>query len=196
MSGEMMDGLIAELCGADVVLIDGRSGSGKTTLALRLVQSMRAAGREAQLLSLDNLYPGWDGLAAGSRAVAEALAAGGYHRYDWALGEFAEWVPLDAESPLVVEGCGALTRDNLDAAAAWAERAGGGAERAGGGIVRSVWIDAPASLRRHRALARDGEMFAPHWDRWAAQEDALFAVTQPETLADLLPRGVTLKRTS
>lgn len=191
MSGEMADGLVAELCSADVVLIDGRSGSGKTTFALRLMQRLRAAGREAQLLSLDNLYPGWDGLAAGSRAVAEALAAGGYRRYDWELGEFVEWVPLDAESVLVIEGCGAVTRDNLDAAAAWAERAGvraeragGGIVRAGGGIVRSVWIDAPAELRRRRALARDGEMFAPHWDRWAAQEDALFAVTQPETLAD------------
>lgn len=192
MSGEMADGLVAELCSADVVLIDGRSGSGKTTFALRLMQRLRAAGRQAQLLSLDNLYPGWDGLAAGSRAVAEALAAGGYRRYDWELGAFAEWVPLDAESALVIEGCGAVTRDNLDAAAAWAERAGvraeragGGIVRAGGGIVRSVWIDAPAELRRRRALARDGEMFAPHWDRWAAQEDALFAVTQPETLADV-----------
>ncbi len=25
-----------------------------------------------------------------------------------------------------------------------------------------------------RALERDGEMFRPHWDRWARQESALF----------------------
>ncbi len=40
-----------------ITLVDGRSGSGKTTFATELAE------REgAQLLSLDDVYPGWDGL--------------------------------------------------------------------------------------------------------------------------------------
>ncbi|MEO8095730.1 MAG: hypothetical protein ABI632_12485, partial [Pseudolysinimonas sp.] len=41
-----------------VVLIDGRSGAGKTTLARELAPLVGA-----QLVSLDDVYPGWDGLA-------------------------------------------------------------------------------------------------------------------------------------
>jgi cytidylate kinase len=38
-----------------------------------------------------------------------------------------------------------------------------------------VWLEAPATVRKERALARDGDTYAPHWDRWAAQEDAVYA---------------------
>ena len=37
-----------------------------------------------------------------------------------------------------------------------------------------VWLEAPAPVRRGRALDRDGEVFAPHWQEWADQERALF----------------------
>ena len=30
-------------------------------------------------------------------------------------------------------------------------------------------------LRRRRALDRDGAVFSPHWERWAAQEDVVLA---------------------
>ena len=51
-----------------VVLIDGRSGAGKTTLARELAPLLGA-----QLVSLDDLYPGWGGLEAGSAAVHETV---------------------------------------------------------------------------------------------------------------------------
>ena len=167
---------LARLADCDVLVVDGRSGSGKTSLAARLAGR---SGGDASVLHVEDLYPGWDGLADGSRAVARALAEGGYRRYDWALGRFAEWVPLPRRVPLVIEGCGALTAANLAAARAWAGRAAGG-----GGRVRGVWIACPEPVRRARALARDGETFRPHWDRWAAQEDAHFAEHRPWELAD------------
>ena len=37
----------------------------------------------------------------------------------------------------------------------------------------TVWLQLPEAQRRRRALARDGEIYRPHWERWAAQEDAL-----------------------
>ncbi len=166
----------------DVILIDGRSGSGKTSLTERLANRFHAEGRSAQILHVEDLYPGWDGLAAGSRAVAGALADGAYRRYDWVLGGFAESVPITDDVPLIIEGCGAITAENLAAARAWA-----GAPRSAPGReprVHGVWIDCPAELRRSRALARDGETFRPYWERWAAQEEAHYAVHKPWVLAD------------
>jgi cytidylate kinase len=77
-------------------------------------------------------------------------------------------VVVDPTSHLVVEGCGALVPPALEFAA-----------------VR-VWVEAPAPVRRARALSRDGETYAPHWDRWAAQEDDVYADIRPWASADLV----------
>jgi len=159
-----------------VVLIDGRSGSGKTTLAQRIAEKLGA-----QQLHLEDLYPGWDGLAEGSHAVAGALADASYRRYDWLVGSFAERVALDPSRPLVIEGCGAVTTANLAAARRFAGPVARGAR-----ATWAIWLECPEALRRERALDRDGEVFAPHWERWAAQEDALFSVARPIALVDEL----------
>ncbi|MBL3687449.1 hypothetical protein D3248_10880 [Leucobacter zeae] len=135
----------------DVVVIDGRSGSGKTTLTDRLLMRMRLEARSPQVLHVEDLYPGWEGLVEGSRAVVRALAQGGYHRYDWISGGFAEWVEITLDRPLVIEGCGALTADNLAAAHAWADRVRVAAEEArecgsGAGSACGVGNSLPASV--------------------------------------------------
>lgn len=160
-----------------VVLIDGRSGSGKTTFAAGLAQELGAAGAPAQILHLDSLYPGWDGLAQGSAAVVVALREGGFHPYDWHAGEFAaSWIALEPDRPLIIEGCGALTQANLVAVRGWASQAASPE-------VRAIWLECDETLRRERALARDGESFAPYWERWAAQEAAHYSVHEPWLLA-------------
>ena len=151
-----------------VMLLDGRSGSGKTVLAEALSASLQGA-----ILHLDDLYPGWNGLEAGSRAVAEALQAGTFRRFDWGTMRPAERVSLDRRRPLIVEGCGAVTARNLLAAGEWAA----------GARVHSIWLECPAPMRRARALTRDGDMFRPHWDAWAAQEEAYLAAERPLALA-------------
>lgn len=150
-----------------VVLIDGRSGSGKTTLALALA----AAINGAQLVRLDDFYPGWDGLDAGSAAVvADVLRADepGWRGWDWNEGRPGTWHPLDPSRPLVIEGCGSLSR----------------ASRALANF--GVWVELDAQTRKRRALERDGEGYAPYWDRWAAQEDEFIAREDPRSLADLV----------
>lgn len=171
----------ARLLAAGAVLIDGRSGSGKTEFARALLAGLRAAGRAPRLLQVEDLYPGWDGLAAGSAAVAGALRTGRYRRYDWHRGAFdpAPVMIGPAGPPLVVEGCGALTAGNLAAAR----------ERAGGAEVVGVWLECAETVRRERAIARDGDAYAPHWERWAAQEAAHDAVHRPRELADLVLAG-------
>lgn len=148
-----------------VVLVDGRSGAGKTSLARLLAPRLGA-----QLVSLDDVYPGWGGLAIGSAAVPRMLAAvdPGWRRWDWAAERAGEWHPIDPELPLVVEGCGALSRASRPLASL------------------ALWLDLDPDERRRRALARDGDAYAPHWERWAAQEDAHLAAENPRGLADLL----------
>lgn len=160
------------LLAADVLLIDGRSGAGKTVLAQAIAEQIeRVRGIRPQLIGMDELYPGWDGLAQGSHALPEVIRSAEYRRYDWEQSTFApELHTIDPTRPLIVEGCGALTRQSRAAARAL-------------GRVYTVWIEAPAAVRKRRALARDGAMFAPHWQRWAVQEDAHFAAARPLALA-------------
>jgi uridine kinase len=149
-----------------VVLIDGGAGSGKTTLAEALAKRWPGV----QVVSLDSFYPGWSGLAAASRIVAEQVlrpSEPGYHRWDWEAGREAEWVALDPTRPLIVEGCGALTL----ASHAQADLA--------------IWCELDADERKRRALARDGELFASHWDDWEAQEAEHWSLHRPRDLADV-----------
>lgn len=149
-----------------VTIIDGGSGSGKTTYARALAEAERARGRRVEVVSLDAFYPGWSGLAAASRMVVDdVLGRGGYRRWDWAAGRPGEWVTLDPAADLVIEGCGALT----PASAAYADR--------------TIWLELDAAARKRRALARDGEAFAPWWDHWAAQEAEHWAAHDPRGLA-------------
>ena len=142
--------------GRRVLAVEGRSGSGKTTLAAAVAARLGAA-----LIHMDDLYAGWDGLAAGVTTLHEQilgpLAAGRpacWRRWDWTAGAYAESHRVPDGDWLVVEGVGS-----------------------GGRVLRAylsglVWLDSPTALRKQRALARDGGVYAPHWDRWAAQEAA------------------------
>lgn len=153
-----------------IVIIDGRSGSGKTHLAEQLARELGA-----DTLHMDDLYWGWDGLAEGPLRLAKALTRRVYRPYDWITGELTEVVQLRPATPLVIEGCGALTRATLLSARSFSAA----------GSVRSIWLDCPDEVRKQRALARDGDMFRPHWERWAAQENALFAAEGSRDLADV-----------
>jgi len=156
-----------------VVLIDGPSGAGKSSLADLLVAGWPAAGRP-RLVRMDDLYPGWDGLDAGSEAVGRDLleplrasGAGTWQRWDWARERPAGRETVTGPDPVVVEGCGTLSRRN----AALADL--------------TVWLEADDTLRKQRALARDGETFAVEWNRWQAEFDAFAEREHPRENAML-----------
>ena len=151
-----------------VVLIDGGAGSGKTSLGNRLSEQWPGP---VQLVGLDELYPGWGGLAEASRAVVEHVLRPwrpGYRRWDWTESARGEWVHLDQNLPLIVEGCGALTPASRALA------------------TFGIWCEVDASTRRRRALERDGALFESHWDEWAAQEAAHWQAHRPWELADVI----------
>ena len=54
-----------------LVCVDGPSGSGKSTLAARLA----AALGDPPLVHMDDLFPGWDGLAAAVPLLTEQVVA-------------------------------------------------------------------------------------------------------------------------
>lgn len=137
-----------------VVTVDGYSGSGKSTLA----RALAAADSAWQVLHMDDWYPGWDGLDAGARvarAIAADLRAGrdsSYVGWDWEADAVGRTRRVPAR-PTIIEGCGAVEAD----------------------ADLMIWLADPGEAeRRRRALARDGATYAPHWQRWAAQDLARF----------------------
>jgi hypothetical protein len=157
------------LCGTThLVCIDGPSGAGKTTLANDV-----AADLAAPTVHMDDLYPGWDGLRAGTHRAQEWVVGpltdglpARYRRWDWAAGEYAEWVQLPSSEVVVLEGCGS------------------GALPVGKAASVLVWVEAEESVRRARGLARDPG-YAPFWDRWSVQERRLYEADRTWERADL-----------
>lgn len=161
------------LPGVCLVCVDGPSGAGKTTLATHLAATSRDRLR-VDVVHLDDVYEGWDGLPA----VADRLDGwllgplragrpGGYHRYDWYAGQYADWRPVPTDTELLIlEGVGSFAAGADDA-------------------VLRLWVDAPRAIRLRRGLDRDGETFRPHWEAWADAERAHFAAHDSPDRADL-----------
>lgn len=143
-----------------VVGIDGRAGSGKTTIAGHVA----AALGDCPLVHMDDIYPGWDGLAASIPIlvahILEPISLGRtarFRRYDWERGGPGEWCEIERSSALVIEGVGSCARATVPF------------------VDVPVWVDAPDEVRKRRATVRDGDVFVDNWDRWRRQEDRLFA---------------------
>ncbi|HXV92164.1 MAG TPA: hypothetical protein VD813_02605 [Pseudonocardia sp.] len=158
-----------------LVTIDGRSGSGKSVLAGRLAAVLDGA----PVLHLDDMYPGWAGLAAvvpqAVEQVARPLAGGSparWRRWDWAAGAPGAWCETPPAPVVLLEGCGAGTAP-LRAYASTA-----------------VWLDVPAGERLRRLRGRpDWPAYAPYHAMWAAQEDALYTADRTREHADVVLRG-------
>lgn len=160
-----------------IVAIDGRSGAGKTTLAVELAARLRGH-HSVSLFHLEDVYPGWNGLVQG---------LGAYRRHvllPLSRGEQARWKPWDWN--LDAEGS---PRTTPPAEIVLVEGVGAGHRQARPLIDVVVWVDAPDVDRKERALERDGDLFAPFWDQWAAQESAVLEGDDIPASADLLVQG-------
>ena len=158
-----------------IVLIDGRAGSGKSTLAAAVQNLLFKQGESLpRLVHMDDLYPGWNGLEAGSdyllRFVLNPVVrreVASWQVFDWAAGERTEWREFRGGTPLIIEGCGALSRASSEVA------------------DLTIWIEADAAVRHERWLERDGHAFDEQWAPWAAQELDFYARERSAEIADI-----------
>ena len=170
---------ISRLPRGSLVLIDGASGTGKTTLASEIVRVL-ANVDVPEVIHMDDLYPGWDGLEQGIRNlhdwILQPRALGtqvSWQRYNWFTGQFEGDFTLDTSRTVIVEGCGAL---------------GHGAHEF---ATQSFWVSGDDEVRRERALARDpSEDFASHWDEWDEQFIAYVEREAPGSHASIHVRCV------
>ena len=151
--------------------------------ASKLAENYFAENRQAaRIVRLDDLYPGWEGLVAGSvyarEKILEPISAGkkaSWQIWDWdessrgasneAGNGFREF---SGGTALILEGCGALSKASAPLASL------------------TIWIAADDATRRKRFTERDGGRFDEHWGVWAAQEEEFYEAEKSQGLAELV----------
>jgi DNA polymerase III delta prime subunit len=166
-----------------IVLIDGRAGSGKSLFASRLADAFFKEQRQAaRIVHLDDLYPGWEGLIAGSVYARERILeptsrgqAASWQIWDWtagARGSSAEpgngFREFGGSTALILEGCGALSKASSELASL------------------RIWLESDEKVRRLRFNERDGGKYDEFWGVWAAQEDEFYSSEKSKELAELI----------
>ena len=157
-----------------IVLIDGRSNSGKSTFAKALQEKLFKHGESLpRVIHMDDLYPGWEGLSLGAdylnRFILEPLTkkqTASWQQWNWENNERGAWMEFSGGTPLIIEGCGALS------------------DRASAVAFLRIWLEAPEEVRRARWLEREGNL--EKFDMWAAQELDFYAREKSASLADLV----------
>lgn len=167
---ELLRARPATLGAGRLLCVDGPSGSGKTTLA----SAVAASVGDAQVVHMDDLFEGWDGLPtvdAQLGGLLRPLAAGRpgtYRRYDWHAGAWAETVTVAPAPLLVLEGVGSGSLEVADL------------------VTVLVWVEAAYDVRMRRGIERDGDDFAPYWEAWAVAEQEHFARHGTRERVDLI----------
>lgn len=97
---------------------------------------------------------------------------GHYQKYNWDTDQLDQWVDVDADMPLVVEGLGILSPQ-----------------------IRSFFdvvfvVTCPKDVRLSRGVQRDGEAMRKQWtDIWMPNEDRYFALRPIHQHADFVLDG-------
>ena len=165
-----------------IVLIDGRAGSGKSRFTSQLADLIFTSETQLpKLIHMDDLYPGWNGLRAGSaylnRSILHPIAAGkhaNWQVWDWELGQRGAahepsngWRSFEDGNLVLVEGCGAVSLVSSELA------------------DLTIWIESTAKTRKKRFSSRDQGKHDPYWETWAIQEDEFYQQEQSSELCKI-----------
>ncbi len=157
-----------------IIAIDGGGGAGKTTFAETLSGWLSGA----PIVITDDFASWGNPLDWWPRLLEQVLEPLGknepahYQRYDWGKLELAEWHDLAPGGTVILEGVSSLRQEFRPY------------------LAYRIWIEAPASLRLERGVARDrgieGEDNRERWVKWQAAEEEHFAQDQPQAAAALI----------
>lgn len=174
---QLTDALL-DLCksvDAPIIAIDGAAGAGKTTLASHLGAALSLKYRVATV-HMDDLYNGWESAFDHHLRDALLLAVQSHRkslpitlpRYNWQRGEYGDPLHLPTAQLLILEGVGssqAAIRPFLTA---------------------SIWLDIDPSLGLERVLARDGQEFSEHMQKWLRAQEQHFLIEESRVNADFM----------
>ena len=128
-----------------------------------------------RVIHMDDLYPGWEGLAQGAeylqRMVLTPLLKTGtasWQEYNWELGKRDAWREFSGGTPLIIEGCGALNQYTSTICQV------------------SIWLEASEAVRRERWNKREAERNKDYFEMWSAQELDFIAREKSPELAHYL----------
>ncbi len=148
------------------IVIDGFAGSGKTSLAGQIADSLG----NCNVVHLDDLYAGWDGLFEPSLETritdivrqwqSQSLEIS-FQTFNWLTSAFESVHSLQRMPHLIVEGVGASVLT----------------QAVGPDIV--VWCDSDPVNALRRVIARDGAAVATHMKAWQDDEQRFFANKNP-----------------
>ena len=165
-----------------IVLIDGRAGSGKSRFAGQLADLIFQSEKQLpKLIHMDDLYPGWDGLRAGSaylnRSILGPISKGkqaNWQVWDWQLGKRGManepangWRSFEGGNLVIVEGCGSVSLASSEQA------------------DLTIWMESDSSQRKSRFSKRDQGQFDSYWDTWSIQEDEFYGEEQSGKLCEI-----------
>jgi uridine kinase len=160
--------------GIRIVGIDGRSGSGKSVLAARLSDRIGAPIIEIDDFVSWDCFAGWwprfdaqvlTPLSAGRDATFQARDWS-----DWYGSSLGAWKTQPWSPTIIVEGVTSTRRETI------------------GRITYAIWVEAPASLRLARGMARDSTFEGKEelWRRWMIEEDEFFVADGTRDRADMI----------
>jgi uridine kinase len=165
-----------------ITLIDGRAASGKSQFAKDLSELyFKSEKQAARVVQMDDLYPGWQGLADGSvyllTHILSPLSQGktaSWQIWNWQENQRGAKDTVNGHrefsggTALIVEGCGSISRLSSEIADI------------------TIWIEASAEERKKRFNLRDAGKFDEYFGIWSAQEDEFYERENSKQLAQLI----------
>ena len=168
-----------------IILIDGRAAAGKSGFAQKLAEEYFKLDKQAaRVIQMDDLYPGWEGLAEGSvylwKEILTPLSQGrtaSWQVWDWNQNQRGGQDPMNGHrefsggTALIIEGCGSISRITSELADI------------------TIWIEAEDLERKQRFNRRDEGKFDEYFGLWATQEDEFYERENTRELAELKIRN-------
>jgi len=156
-----------------IIAIDGYGGSGKSTFAKRLSQELRSC----PIVHTDDFATWNNPLNWYPRMIKQVFTplsknkAAKYQRFDWVKGCLTDWLSIDPQEFVIIEGVSSSRIEFREF------------------LAFSIYIKTNRELCLQRGLERDGEDALSQWVEWMKEEENYHSENNPEAYADIIFSG-------